>query len=325
MRKRILQALQQEPHLSGEELGQRLSISRTAVWKHINELRKQGYQIGSAPKRGYYFIKSTPLLLPEEIVNGLKTRTMGTNVIHYNEDVSTQDSAAELARNGAVEGTLVVAEMQTGGRGRKGRSWVSLPEGGVYLSLILKPDLNPSKVFQIPLVAGVAVVKAIRKVTPLEAKIKWPNDIIVGGRKAGGILTEMNAEIEKVNFVILGAGINVNIPAELLAKQTAGIATSLLAEYGQEVSRIKIIQSFLYEFETLYSEYLLSGFRPIREEWKKLNNTIGSQVKITDGSSDFEGTALDIDDEGFLLVKMNNGETRKVISGDVTVYNRSKL
>ncbi len=321
MRDLILQALQKEGHISGEELGKRLSISRTAVWKHINELRKLGYQIDSSPKIGYSFIKSTNLLLPEEIELGLNTKIMGKHVMHYDEVTSTQDVAAEMARSGAEEGTLVITEKQKKGRGRKGRSWVSL-EGGIYLSLILRPSLLPSKVAQIPLIAGIALTKAIRENVPLQPMIKWPNDILIGKKKVGGILTEMSSEIDGVNYVILGIGVNVNTPTALLSEETAGVATSLIDEYGVYTSRTKLVQGFLNEFEIIYTKYLAFGFSSVRNEWKALNNTIGSWVKVSDGENKIEGEALDIDNDGFLLVRKKDGGVTRIISGDVSLLDR---
>lgn len=321
MRELILKSLRQERQVSGEELGKKLNISRTAVWKHINELRSLGYQIESSPKSGYSLIKSTELLLPEEIGIDLNTQIMGKRIEHYSEVSSTQDIAAELARSGAAEGTLVIAEMQKNGRGRKGRKWVSLPEGGIYFSLILRPNLTPSQAMQIPLIAGVALTKAIKATVSLQPMIKWPNDIIVGQKKVGGILTEMNSEIDVVNHIVLGIGLNVNIPSLLFAEQTAGIATSLIDECGAYTSRANLIQCFLKEFEMIYPKFLASGFSSVRDEWKALNNTIGSRVRINDGGKETEGEALDIDIDGFLLVRKESGDVSKIISGDVYFCN----
>jgi BirA family transcriptional regulator, biotin operon repressor / biotin---[acetyl-CoA-carboxylase] ligase len=321
MRGLILEMLRREKHVSGEQLGKRLNISRTAVWKHVNELRKMGYEIQSSTKIGYTFKKSTNLLLPEEIECGLNTQIMGKHAMHYDSISSTQDIAAEKARGGAAEGTLVIGEMQEKGRGRKGRSWVSLPQGGIYLSLILRPNLMPSQVVQIPLIAGVAMTKAIRDTVPLHPLIKWPNDIIIGTKKAGGILTEMSSEIDGVNYVILGIGLNVNMPASVFNEDISDIATSLIDECGKYTSRAKLVQSFLYEFELIYTKFLAHGFGSVRDEWKELNNTIGSLVKITDGITDIEGEAIDIDNDGFLLVRKGNGDINRIISGDVSLRN----
>ncbi|MDD4985235.1 MAG: biotin--[acetyl-CoA-carboxylase] ligase [Dehalococcoidales bacterium] len=318
MKELVLKALREESHVSGEDLGRRLKISRTAVWKHIQELRRQGYKIESSPKLGYSYIESTSLLLPEEITPGLQTQTIGKYLLHRDEVTSTQDIAEKLAREGAKEGTVVIAETQNRGRGRKGRNWISPPEGGVYLSIILRPNLMPSRIVQIPLIAGIAANKAIRRTTPLQPSLKWPNDIIINGKKAGGILTEMNSEIDGVNYIILGIGLNINTPVSLLAGITNGIATSLAYECGEHVSRVKLVQHLFCEFEVLYTKFVISGFASLRDEWKKLNNTIGSRVRISDGDV-IEGEALDIDEDGFLLVRMENGDMRRIIGGDVTL------
>jgi BirA family biotin operon repressor/biotin-[acetyl-CoA-carboxylase] ligase len=323
MRELVLKALQQEGHVSGEELAERLNISRTAVWKHINELRKRGYEIDSSPRTGYSYVKSTTLLLPEEISLGLETNIIGKHILYREEVASTQDVAEELARSGAEEGTVVIAESQTKGRGRKGRSWISPSDGGVYLSVILRPNLMPSQAVQISLIGGVAAINAIKRVTPLQPKIKWPNDIILGGKKVGGILTEMSCELDGVNYVVLGIGINVNTANSLLSEQTGGIATSLAERCGEHVSRVRFVRCLLSEFETCYSEFLVSGFSSIREKWKALNNTIGSWVKVGEGKEQIEGEALDIDREGFLLVRKEDGGVERIISGDVCLSSQT--
>lgn len=323
MRALILKALKEERHISGEQLGKRFNISRTAVWKHINELRGKGYEIRSSPRLGYTFIKSTDLLLADEIASCLKTRFMGKRILHHDEVTSTQDVAENLARAGEEQGTVVIAEAQTRGRGRRGRSWVSLPEGGIYLSIILKPELMPSQVVQIPLIAGVAVCKAIRKMTRLEPRIKWSNDILISGKKVAGILAEMSSEFDRVNFVILGIGVNVNTRGSTLAKLTGGIAASLAGKSSECISRVQLVQSLLQEFEKIYIKFLSSGFNSIREEWKTYDGTIGSQVSVVDGGTNISGKAIDIDNDGFLLIKKANGEVKKVISGDISVIKRN--
>ena len=317
----ILKSLQQEKHISGEEIGKRLKISRTAVWKHIKELRRLGYEIESSPKSGYSFVKRTNLLLPAEIALGLNTQIMGKRVVHYCVVTSTQDVTIEIARDGAPEGTLVVAERQTRGRGRQGRRWVS-PEDGIYLSLILRPTLLPSKVVQIPLIAGIALAKAIREAVPIQPMIKWPNDIVIDQRKVGGILTEMSSEIDKVNYVVLGIGLNVNTPASLLAKETDGIVTSIIDKSGAYTSRVKLVQIFLSQFDLIYAKFLAFGFSSVSDEWKMLNNTIGSWIKVSDCEREIEGEVLDIDNDGFLLVRKQSGDISRIVSGDVSYSDR---
>ncbi len=322
MRELILEALQQKGYVSGEQLAKRFNISRTAVWKHVNELRKRGYEIDSSPRLGYSFVKSADLLLPEEICLGLDTCVIGKRILHREEVTSTQDVAEELARHGAEEGVVVISERQTKGRGRKGRNWASPAHEGVYLSAILRPNVRPNQVLQMPLIAGVAVSRAIEKVTSLRPKIKWPNDIILSGKKVGGILTEMRCEVDSINYIVLGIGINVNTRESLLPEPTRRIATSLAGECGQYVSRVRFVQCLLAEFETLYSEFLVSGFDTIREQWKALNNTTGSWVKVSDGDGEIEGEAFDIDREGFLLVRREDGDVKRIIDGDVSLSSR---
>ena len=322
MRDSILKALQQQGRVSGEQLGKKFNVSRTAVWKHVNELRKIGYEIDSSPRIGYSFIKSPDLVIPAEIALGLNTSIMGRRILYREEVTSTQDEAGEVARRGAEEGVVVISERQTKGRGRKGRLWASPPREGVYFSTILRPNLRPSQIIQIPLIAGVAVCKAIRRVTPLEPRIKWPNDITIGGKKVGGILAEMSCDIDRVDHIVLGIGVNVNTECSLLPEPTRGIATSLAEKCGEYVSRVKLVRSLLAEFDALYRTFLLSGFATLRGEWKALDSTVGSWVKVTDGNEEMKGKALDIDGEGFLLVRKENGDVKRIISGDVSLIGR---
>ena len=322
MRDSILKALKLEGHVSGEQLGKRFNISRTAVWKHVNELRRLGYQIDSSPRTGYSFIKSPDLVIPEEIALGLNTTIMGRRILYREEVTSTQDEAGEVARKGAEEGVVVISERQTKGRGRRGRLWSSPPREGLYFSTILRPNLRPNQIIQIPLIAGVAVCKAIRRVTPLEPRIKWPNDITIGGKKVAGILAEMSCDMDRVDHIVLGIGVNVNTRCSLLPESTRGIATSLAERCGEYVSRVRLVQSILAEFDALYTAFLASGFDALREEWKALDSTVGSWVKVSDAEGEIKGKALDIDGEGFLLVRKENGNVKRVISGDISLIGR---
>jgi len=322
MRDSILQALQQQGRVSGEQLGKKFNVSRTAVWKHVNELRRIGYEIDSSPRIGYSFVKSPDLVIPAEIALGLNTSIMGRRILYREEVTSTQDEAGDAARKGAEEGVVVISERQTRGRGRKGRLWASPPREGVYFSTILRPNLRPTQIIQIPLIAGVAVCKAIRRVTPLEPRIKWPNDITIGGKKVGGILAEMSSDMDRVNHIVLGIGVNVNTECSLLPEPTRGIATSLAEKCGEYVSRVRLVQCLLAEFDALYRTFLVSGFDMLREEWKALDSTVGSWVKVIDGNEEMKGKALDIDGEGFLLVRKENGDVKRIISGDVSLIGR---
>ncbi|MFC1951171.1 biotin--[acetyl-CoA-carboxylase] ligase [Chloroflexota bacterium] len=321
MRNSIIKELKGNDHVSGEQMAKKLNISRTAVWKHINELRKMGYEIDSHPRYGYALIKSTDLLVPEEVSFALDTDTMGRHVLHLREVASTQDIADKLAREGAEEGTCVIAEKQTSGRGRKGRNWASPFKDGIYISIILRPNLKPLHIIQIPLVASVALVRAISKTTGIVSGIKWPNDILIQGRKVAGILTEVNCDIDTVHYIVLGIGINVNTRRNALPGEVKAIATSLSRECGHTVSRIDFLSQLLPELENVYNDFLENGFAPIGRQWMAYNNTIGSNIKVNDGRAEVEGKALRIDDDGFLIIRTADGQTRRIISADVSLNN----
>jgi BirA family biotin operon repressor/biotin-[acetyl-CoA-carboxylase] ligase len=317
-KREILERLRNGDPVSGEELGRAIGISRTAVWKHINELKSEGYVIDSVPSKGYHFVSAPDALLPEEIRAGLKTRIMGREVAYQKETTSTQEIAKALAAQGVVEGTIAIAEIQSGGRGRIGRQWSS-PQGGVYFSMVLRPDMKPSEALRLPLVAGVAVAQAIKRNTKLAPKLKWPNDVMIRDRKVGGILTEMSAEMDRLDWVIVGIGLNVNTSHESFAEEVEGIATSLMEAGGKSIPRVKLLQDILFEFESLYGDLLKSGFEPIRSRWKALSNTIGANVVVSMPTEKVTGTAVDIDSDGALILKKENGSLEKIIAGVVSL------
>ncbi|MCL0069919.1 biotin--[acetyl-CoA-carboxylase] ligase [Dehalococcoidia bacterium] len=316
MKETILHTLRHGGRISGEELGQALGISRTAVWKHITALRREGYRIESSPGKGYSLVSTPDSLLPEEIKAGLRTNLLGQQIAYHRELTSTQDAAKALAAQEANEGTIVVAETQAAGRGRIGRGWAS-PPGGVYLSIILRPAIKPSEALRFPLIAGVAVAQAIEQLTGLKPRLKWPNDVILEGRKAGGILSEMSAEMDRINYIVIGMGINVNTERAHFPEEIAGIATSLREECGKEVSRVQLVQEILAQLESLYEDFQISGFEPIRERWKALSNTIGARVSVRGEREQVEGAAIDIDEDGALILRKANGALERVIAGDV--------
>lgn len=314
MKEQILHILRLGDRISGKELGRRLGISRSMVWKYIKALRGEGYLIDSYPGSGYLLVRATESLLPEEIRAGLKTSLFGRQIVYCRELSSTQDAAKVLAVQGAAEGTAVIAETQVAGRGRIGRVWAS-PPGGIYLSLILRPEIKPADALCLLLVAGVAVALAIEQLTGLKPRLKWPNDIIIAGRKAGGILAEMNAEIDRLNYIVIGIGVNVN--TESFPDEIKGLATSLRIAGGEEVSRLKLVREILWQLELFYRIFQESGFETIRERWKGLSNTLGSWVSIMSGGQQQEGAALDIDHDGALIIKQADGIFTRVIAGEL--------
>ena len=319
MEREILKALRRGGYSSGEDLAKSFGITRAAIWKYIRKLRQKGYHISSSPRLGYRLEQAPDLLTPEEIQTDLATKIFGHS-IHYLEEVaSTQDEARRLAESGAAEGTLVVAEAQVAGRGRRGRHWISPPRTGIYLSLILRPHLEPFNIAQIPIVAGVGVCESIAEITDLQPGLKWPNDVLVEGKKVAGILAEMNAEPERIHYVILGIGINVNTPTSAFPDNLQPSALSLADAGGRLVSRRILVQTLLQKLEALYDDFKRTGFQPLRERCRRWDKTIRSLVEIQDASGSFVGHALDIDEDGALLVKDGEGRIRRVLAGDVTL------
>ncbi|MHB1255521.1 MAG: biotin--[acetyl-CoA-carboxylase] ligase [Dethiobacteraceae bacterium] len=304
-------------YVSGGQLSNQLQVSRTAVWKHIGGLREDGYEIESSPRLGYRLVSVPDLLLPLEIRDGLRTKILGKQ-IHYRRTMdSTNRLARELAAAGAAEGTVILSEEQLAGRGRLGRSWVS-PAGGIWLSLILRPQLAPHKAQLITLLAAVAAVEATQKTTGLVPGIKWPNDLLLGGRKLAGILTEVSAEMERVNYLVLGIGLNANLSAEHFQGELADSATSLLLELGQSVCRVRWVQNFLTLFEQAYLATEEQGFASVLACWRRYSVTLGQDVIVSLGGRSVHGTALDIDEQGALLVKTVSG-LETFLSGEVSL------
>lgn len=316
---KILKALRENKgnYISGEELAEPLNISRIAVWKHVQTLRGEGYRIESKPRRGYRLLRSPDLLLPWEIKDGLRATFIGHDIRYFEEVSSTQEVAKKLANNGAKEGVIVIAERQRSGRGRMGRDWFS-PTGGVWLSVILRPRTN-LQVQRFTLLAGVAVTRAVNRFYGLEAKIKWPNDILVNGKKVCGILAEVSAEMDSINYLILGIGVNVNVNLSSAGGKLLQTATSIKDVLGRKVSRVGFVQVMLEELEQLYRLLSVEGFKPILSEWKERSGTLGARVRVSFRDEEFEGWARDVDEDGFLIVELGDGALRRVVAGDVHI------
>ncbi|WP_418791366.1 biotin--[acetyl-CoA-carboxylase] ligase [Phosphitispora sp. TUW77] len=306
-------------YVSGEEISQVLGVSRTAVWKHIQKLREDGYRIESHSRIGYRLLQIPDRLFAHELAGLLTGKLIGSNIVYHETVGSTNDLAKKLARKGAENGTVVIAEEQTGGKGRMGRTWYS-PEGeGLWFSIILRPPISPIEAPKITLVAAVAVTRAIRELTDIEAGIKWPNDILVSGRKLAGILTEMSAEIDRVNYLVVGIGVNVNLDCTKLNDGLAETATSIKQLSSGSVSRIRLLSGILDHFDVLYEEFIKGHFSQILSKWKEMSVTINRWVKITSLEGADEGIAFDIDAEGALLLMKKDGSMKRVLSGDVTL------
>lgn len=309
-----------DSYVSGEDLCKLSGISRAAIWKHIEKLRSEGYDIAAVPHLGYKLISIPDSLIPSEIKWKLKTRIIGKEIISYKKVDSTNDIAYGLAEKGIREGTVIIAEEQAKGKGRHGRHWVSPLKGGIYMSCILRPDIAPNEIPRITLLAAVAVAKAIRGIHGLEALIKWPNDIMIDGKKVCGILTEMKAEQDRVDFVVVGIGINVNTPVKQLPKGASSLKDELRRRgVKHAVSRVELAKKILEALEESYGILNKEGFEPIIEAWKDMSAMIGSRIKVTLHNRIFEGQAHDINPDGALVVRLNSGVLEKVSSGDVVM------
>ncbi|MFT8320534.1 MAG: biotin--[acetyl-CoA-carboxylase] ligase [Bacillus sp. (in: firmicutes)] len=319
LRKKLLEAFTSRPeeYISGQELADVLGCSRTAIWKHIEELRKDGFTLEAVRKKGYRIINVPEKIIPDEIRFGLKTQSIGRN-IHYEETVeSTQKIAHKLALEGAAEGTLVVAEEQLGGKGRMDRSWHSPKYKGIWMSLLLRPNISMMQAPQLTLLTAVAVVQGIEEVTGLQPQIKWPNDLLIEGKKVTGILTELQADSDRIQSIIIGIGINVNQQLEDYPEEIQSIATSLYIEKKEKWNRAHIIQAILMQIEKLYSLYLENGFYPIKLLWESYAVSIGKKVTARTLSRNIDGIALGITDEGVLLLEDENGITHQIYSADI--------
>ncbi len=305
-------------YLSGEAIAQHLNISRSAVWKKIEKLRAQGFSIDAQPKLGYCIRALTDKLLPLEIKDGLDTTVFGQHVFYYSTISSTNFIAKKMALESAAEGSVVIAEEQTKGRGRLDRQWISPAGKNILMSVIFYPKLLPSQVFCLTMMTSLAIVKAIETTVALSSMIKWPNDIYLNGKKTGGILTEFNAQQDRVNFVIAGIGLNVNFDP-FNYHDIREISTSLSKESGKEISRIKLLQSILKEIEKGYTLINDGKFDHIYNEWKQYSLVTGKPVRITSFNSVEDGIAESVDENGALVLRDKYGNVKKIVCGDVSL------
>lgn len=305
--------------VSGAALSKVLGMSRTAIWKHVKGLRADGYQIEAVPARGYRLVSSPKLLNRHEISAGLVTRRMASSLVCLKETESTNAVAFKMAEEGAEEGTVVIADAQSAGKGRLGRIWLSPPGVNLYCSVVLRPAISPVAACQLTFLSVVAVARAIEKCTDLKPQIKWPNDILISGKKVAGLLNEMNAETEKVNFVVLGIGVNLNMRLAQLGETLRHPATSLMEEGGAEVDRVAFTRTLLQELDELYDRFLVEGEAPVRAEWLERSAVKGRQVRVNLGAREITGEVQGVDQFGGLLVKLYDGTVETVLSGDVTL------
>ncbi|MGD7045413.1 biotin--[acetyl-CoA-carboxylase] ligase [Jeotgalibacillus proteolyticus] len=316
----------QDVYLSGERLAKEAGCSRTAIWKHIEELRKEGITIDSKRKKGYKLIESNQqdTVTETDILLGLQTKRLGRSIHYYESVDSTQKIAHKLAQEQAPEGTLVIAEEQTSGRGRMSRSWHSPKGTGIWMSLLVRPLLPPQKAPQFTLLTAVAVVQAIEDVCDVSVEIKWPNDLLVNDRKITGILTELQADSEQIHSLIIGIGMNINQQQEDFPKELHELATSLAIETGSKVSRSAIVQRIMYHFEKYYLLYMDKGFAPIKLLWESYAISIGRHITARTLNGELSGIACGITEEGILLLEDDQGVTHSIYSADIEINAKNR-
>lgn len=307
-------------HVSGQELCERFGVSRTAVWKIINQLKEEGYEIEAVPNRGYRLKSAPDLVSPEEITSRLMTAWAGRSVYHFEETGSTNIDAKRLAEEGAPHGTLVVADTQTMGRGRRGRSWESEDNGkAVYMTLLLKPEFSPEYASRVTLLMAMAVTSALEEVCEGQSvQIKWPNDVVLNGRKVCGILTEMSAEPGYIHHVVIGTGINVN--QSVFPKELEESAASIYRETGREQPRAQIIARVMFFFEQYYECFVRThDLSALREQYEAHLAGIDRQVRVLDPKGEYTGISRGITDSGELVVEKEDGTRCEVYAGEVSV------
>ena len=309
----IISLLNQYQWVSGEQIARKLQISRTAVWKHIQHLKMKGYKIIAKPHKGYHLQEPIESVTVEELKHQLHTTFIGNNVVHLPSVSSTNDYAKTLAKENEKEGTIVLADIQTGGRGRKQRPWAS-PKGGLWFSIILRPNIPPTDAMKTTMCAACALTEAIKQNTNQNPSIKWPNDILINDKKVCGILTELSAEIDTINYLIIGIGLNTN---NQLPKDIRHLATSLKKESQKKVNNLTLFIQILESFERFYTALINKNDEMVRNTWISYSSTIGSNILVKTEQGEIKGKAIGLDEHGELLVKTPQGE-KKIITGDIS-------
>ena len=306
-------------YLSGQDLSDVLRISRVAVWKHIKKIQTLGYTVESKQKEGYKLTKNSDLLLPWEIISGLETKVLGQQAHYFDSIDSTQSQALKMASEIKNNGAIIIAEKQTGGRGRSGRNWVS-PKGGIWFSVILHPKFDISNITLFPIASSLALSYAIEKICEISTELKWPNDLTIKGKKLAGMLVDASFESNKIENLVLGVGINFNVNIKEIEKKLKKTENyygiSSLNEHKNKGEAIKLIQSFLLELEKIYEELNKNQTKKIIREWTKRSSTIGKKIEINTNEGKIKGEAIRIDNDGGLMIKEKD-RTKKVFAGDV--------
>lgn len=319
MKSEILKILRDaDGYVSGQSLSDTLQVSRTAIWKAVNHLKEQGYQIEAVQKKGYHLIESPDMMSASEVESHLKTKWLGRKLLYKEEVDSTNTWAKRIAEEGAMEGTVTLADLQTQGKGRRGRIWQAPKGSTVMMTMILRPDILPEQASMLTIVMGLSTAQAVKEELGIDVQIKWPNDVVLSNKKICGILTEMSTQITSIDYVISGVGINVNtqhFPEEIAQK-----ATSLAKETGQTYRRAPLAARVLLEFEHNYEIFLKTGdLSGLVEPYNNLLINKGKRIKVLQPQGDYEATSHGINEKGELIVEKEDGEIIPVFAGEVSV------
>jgi len=317
MKDKVLEALYDEKgeYVHIDDLSSRLEIPISEVQEHITSLQNEGYTIETSSNNKFRLKEELTLLLPHKLKDTLDTNYIGKEIHYFREVNSTNEVAKKLAREGAPEGTIVIAESQSMGKGRRGKKWIS-PLGGAWMSIVLRPNTLPVKAPQLTFIAGVAAAQTIKDEYGLEVGIKWPNDVLIQNKKVCGILTEINTEKDAIDYIITGIGIDANIDMNLLPPELRETTTSIKSELDRDISRMILVQKFLGNFEIMYDEFNKGDFRHILNKWREFSKTIGSKVEIRKGTEIVKGEAVGVNNKGALILELKDGTLRKIISGE---------
>ncbi len=318
-REQIVQLFRNRPgeYVSGQELSRELHISRAAIWKQIEQLRELGYEIEAQRARGYRLLESPDLLLPADLTSDLSSQLVGQQIHCVASTSSTNQLAQQMATEGVSEGLVVLAEEQTAGRGRMGRRWESPAGVNVYGSILLKPQIPPYQAPQLTFLSAVATAEVLTDLYAINARVKWPNDILVGGRKIAGLLNELSAETEQIHSLVLGIGINVNMLAEQFPDDLRYPATSVRIETGRSQPRVALVRQLLQRIDFLYAEFLEQGFAPLRRRWEALFDLLDRQVEVDLGNRKISGVIGGLEADGALRLFLPDGQVERIVAGDV--------
>ncbi|MDY6842500.1 MAG: biotin--[acetyl-CoA-carboxylase] ligase [Thermodesulfobacteriota bacterium] len=318
-REKIIRTLLREKKfISGEQLAQDLNISRTAIWKHIKKIRQMGIEVVSRAREGYKIAFLPDRLLPILIRAGLKSDSIGKQIIYFERTGSTNDVAKQEAALGAEEGTLVIAEEQSSGRGRMGRTWISPPCKNILMSIIFRPCIPTTQVFYLTMITSLGLCKILRRNYGIDAKIKWPNDVYVGGRKIAGILTEFSGDSDAVNYAVVGIGLNVNVDTSHIP-EISGLSTSVLRELRREVNRLDLLTDTINQIGEEYMRFRRGESEKIYEDWVALSLIMGANVTVTSQDHIEEGVVKGFEKEGNLVLIDDSGKEKRIVSGDVSL------